>query len=572
LAALNAGDEAIDLSAWEEEIEGSPPPNDQSCVDDAANLQRLLSRHIPLDLDESWDEVEINLPEPHDLVSRRLTTEEQQILYLLLVEALRDWRIREDRITALLPETDGEDDPGDPTQGVGLRLILGDLNVVIDDDPLAPDVILPADEDDQERYCDAVSEALSFLRRRQSRDTDPLYLYTKNLRKDRLTRNDEIVLGKEIEQGMLEALTALTTSPAVVARLRADAEVVLRGTMPAQTMFEAAAGMEESGKDASFDEIDEDGSTDEQTDIATINPLLPPETTGDLKAIIDGCQRVGSDRAELAALLVRANLTPDYLSDLQRIAIENDPTGGAQAHIRSALDKVQKARKCLVEANLRLVIYWAKKYSGLSLMDRIQEGNIGLMRAASKFDYRHGARFSTYASWWIKQAITRALADTARTIRLPVHLHESLRKVERARNRVYAETGQEPDADLIASLIELPPDRVRKLLVVPKEPVPMDSQAADDIRNIIDERMLTPEDLLIISGTQTVIKKLLGCLSSREERVIRQRFGIGCDEHTLEEIGQAYGVTRERIRQIEAKALKKLGHPGRIKRLRDEVR
>jgi RNA polymerase primary sigma factor len=196
------------------------------------------------------------------------------------------------------------------------------------------------------------------------------------------------------------------------------------------------------------------------------------------------------------------------------------------------------------------------------------------MRAADRFDPRIGAKFSTYAVWWIRQSIMRAAADAGRIIRIPVHVHESLRKIERARLQAQYESGREPDASRIAVLAALPLDTVRKLMKAPEDPVSIDSEpeVTDAIGGMADEEKSSPDAALITSDTQARVREQLGCLEPREEHIIRQRFGIGCDEHTLEEIGQMYGVTRERIRQIEAKALKKLCHPSRVKRLRDELR
>lgn len=566
--------EPIDVSAWQHEIERPPPPDDQSCADAASVLQRLVSQHAAIDTDEGWDDVEIDLPELHDIVRRRnlLTAERQQALRQVLLEALRDGRIREERITEAVPVRSEEHDPDGPDWSASLRLVLGDLGVVLDEEPGAPDTFLAADERDDLGGGDAAAQAFAFLRSHASNDADPLSLYLKALPAERLTRDDETELGRSMEQGVLEVLAAMTASPAAVARLRTDAEAILRGEMSARAMFETAWRSGEGSSEGAGEEAD-DEIEPEQLNATTSAILQPPAATiAPLKAIIDGCVRATTHRAELAARLHFADLSADYLAELQQIASEDDATGCTAARIRAGLNKAEAAQARLVRANLRLVVWVAKKYGGLTFMDRIQEGNIGLMRAASRFDHRRGAKFSTYAVWWIRQAITRAVADMARTIRLPVHVHDTLRKIEKARTRAYAETGLDPDALTIASLAEIPEDRVRKLLRVPDEPLPMGPELTDIIENIADETAPSPEDALIAAETKTLVSRHLGILSSREEIVVRQRFGIGCDEQTLEEVGKIYKVTRERIRQIEAKALRKLGSPAHIRRLRGLLR
>lgn len=563
--------DVLNLSAWQEEIENPPPPDDPSCADGATKTQKLLSRHAPVDTDESWDDIAIDLPEPLDVIPCRnvATAEEQYALRTLLLEALRDGRVPVRQVARVLPQIGETDEPGDTDPELEVRLVLGDLGVVIDEDPYAPDVYLAAEEDDDERFGDVATEAIAFLHRLQSNDQDILSRYVESLPNDRLTRDDETVLSRMIEEGTLEVLAVVTACPAVMAKIISDAEAVLSGEKPLRAIFERVT----TGQD--IEEIDTPDAdlgavvdaTPDATDVQVVFQV-PAELASRLESIIDCCRQAGTKRAELAARLVHADLSPEYLAELRRIAWE-DTIEDARARITEGLRKVERARRRLVEANLRLVIWVARRFGSLSMMDRIQEGNIGLMRAADGFDYRRGTKFSTYAVWWIRQAISRAIADKARTIRLPVHVLESLRKIEKTRDRIHAEEGQEPSAEHIAALVELPPDRVRKLLAISAEPAPMDGDAATETENIPDERISTPEKQLIISDTQVAVRRHLNSLSPREERILRQRFGIGCDEHTLEEVGQHLGVTRERVRQIEVKALKKLRKRGALKRLWD---
>lgn len=589
----SADGEKLDVSEWEEEIESAAPAGDDSCLDEAEAIQQSLTQHIPIDTAEDWSDVDITFP---DLPSRRfwedLEEDTRSRVRRLFLNGLRDGRVLQHQIESLSPGNERERDD----DFIGrLLLALGDLGVQVDEDPVAAKAACvsgPSDDEydeyDGNSHRLLVDDALAFLDDLNSAVGDPFNAYIKDIgRQQLLSREEEAALSKEMEDGLAEAVSAISECEPAIAEILRVADEICRGETLQKVMIDPGAGnggdvLDQNDATTIDDLVVTDGDEDED------NGSVLGDAAGDLairvaairelhcRAFTEGNTYDPSVVAALSKEVKSLHLSWGFTEHLCNIAKQKAREVQTHRRIESGLAKASRAREEFAEANLRLVIDIARKYgrSGLFLPDLIQEGNIGLLRAVGRFDYRRGFKFSTYGTWWIRQAITRSISNQARTIRLPVHMIEAINKVKRVQRQLRQELGREPTQEDLAERLGLPVARVHKVLGAAEEPVPLETPADGEDKGVfvgdlcLDERIVSPLDDLISQEIREQTAHVLKTITPREERIIKMRFGlVDGSEQTLEEIGQRYRLTRERIRQIEAKALRKLRHPSRSRRL-----
>lgn len=676
--SLNLNDEIedaefVDNFGWEEDVEEAPPEDDRSILIEAIQIQKQMSSSTPIDLDEDWDEIDIDLPEIiWSNTKTYLQHESWQLEKNLIISGIMTGRLVTGQIDAITEHL-GEQESDYSGR---LMMVLTDLGIRIDGmtcdfvNPLNIDFTESEIDEDEDRLAD---EAIRFLWEMNDPANDPYWLYLKDARREPLlSREEECEIGIQMEKGIQTVVKAISYCPSAVSSLLAKVSDVSSGliNMDAITVSKSESAFDSADENDLFNEVaDVDENEDDEADIlekATVSYFERLERFVIIRnlhlQILATLERKESDSSarhqlheriykELSEIILTSKILSDLIDvtkkimlsiqtkerrihticveyvgmdpvDFQRLYNGNEinldwcamitsgykDTFGARLASESCkimdeqlgLLELQKqigipidefrllsqriaigeshihcARYRMTASNLRLVVAIAKKYqnNGLPLLDLIQEGNIGLMKAVERFDYRRGFKFSTYATWWIRQSITRAIADKSRSIRVPVHMVESLNKLSKKAKTFQSLYGHEPSPVELSDHTEIPLQKVIKMLrIIEDEPLSLETLmeenplAIESIKDIGDQN---PVEEVTKTALLEQVNRVLSTLTPREEKILRLRFGIGEErDHTLEEIGHSFEVTRERIRQIEAKALRKLRHPSRSKVLK----
>lgn len=570
----------LDVSFWIEYVDSAPPLNDEHSRVLASAIQEKISSHIPIDMDEEWFDIDIDLPDLAHGRKRRtgLDDDNQAAAYTLFLDGLEAGTISIRRITEVVTKSSQD---LDEELFAHLILTAEELGIVIDDETF---------EYYEQKKTECVTEhleklatdAVTFLSELTLQDNDPLKIYVKTFtNKPVLSRLEEVNFG-QLKEGIFdEIITTVASCPAALNELLLVATKIEKGIIPLNVMIH---------KDVVVRLTDDVANENDETDLFN-SKIEEEENNENIEVNLNKVQELNSRFAKLRALLQmdscdtsgeiltiiqELRLSWKFLEHIMVVVASNKLDFDFSQKMSSLLDRANKINDCMIESNLRLVYSIAKKYlwSGMEFSDLLQEGNLGLIKSIDKFDYRLGFKFSTYATWWIRQSITRAIADKLRMVRLPVHMVQLANKVDRMRDAIETKTGKQAHASDIASMLSISIQKVEQALRVSSETVSIDSKTEImDSKSAFLESLVDPvpgpEEQAMCRSLVHVIESLLTTIDIKEANILRMRFGISIDqdEHTLEEVGQALRLTRERIRQIEAQALKKLRQPSRLKKL-----
>lgn len=533
---------------WEAEEEASAPEGDETVAEAARQVHEAIGRHKVVDRDEDWGDVDLHLPVRAAPLAR---DEGGGTVRDLLLAALREGMVSEDRLIDVCSNADGS--RNEEAERL-LAFVAGELGATVvewtgsDEEPFLSEASMEEDR--------LLAEAAEFAEELASGRNDPFRFYAKDIRGELLDAEEEIALGREMEEAGRTALSALASWPEGLSAVFEAADRVARGEADAESFCagpEPSSDEEPVSKATGTAEDEDDESELDEEAAFFVNAV----------AAVKACR---GDARRAAEALEEARLTRGFLMELADKAVREK----VGRDFVEALGRQAKARERMILCNLRLALSIAKKHlwSGVPLDDLVQEANIGLMKAVERYDWRRGFRFSTYATWWIRQQVSRSIADTARVVRAPVHIQETARKVLRERESVEARLGRPETESETARRIGTPLAKTRMLLAMFEDVASLDEVEPDSglsrVDCLVDERTSDPADVAESASLRGTLLGMLEDLDERAREVILLRFGLMDDDAmTLEEVGQHFGVTRERIRQIEAKTMRRLSHPNK---------
>lgn len=559
--------EEYGLSEWIAEEEIVPPSMDIECFNAAKRLQQSISDHIPIDSDEGWSDIDIDLPTIKKIGKGTILEESflESTHHLLLIGLQNGW-VSKKQIVNLV--SFGEETESDLEET--LTLIFGDVGIIVNEDDFGWqefDTPTNVDEDIE----DLADSALSFLTQSASPKSDLFNFYLNKIAtKKLLSPEEEAELGQAMESSHVEALRVISGCTTAIKEIINTFQKIEQGIMPLSFITDFGGvtftGYEEGvipSDSVDIVETIEEVNEDEKEIFYNKIPVELSHRVNELKSLLP---EINYGNKEIVRSLLGLRLSWGFLKHISQI-IES-PFSLSLSH---ELDRADQSRQVMIEANLRLVIFLAKKYrkSGLTILDLIQEGNLGLMKAVDRFDYRKGFKFSTYATWWIRQAISRAISNQATLIRVPVHMYEKVKQVEMINREYIEKEGTVPTVKILANHLSMSSDSIEKIIKSIHEFVPIDEIDEVELWKMFIDPLPNPEDVEIQASLKRVVLEELSKISPREKEVIMLRFGLSdLEEHTLEEIGQLFHLTRERIRQIEAKAIKKIRQPSSSENLR----
>lgn len=574
-------DGEFDLSGWESEEEPTRPEADLIVQDLASAIQIAITLHQPIDSSAGWDDIEAFLPDMALPLARADDAEGRALLRRLLLRAIREGSVPGLDVQA---QSTNEDRSENPEAEAFLTMVVNDLGAEVDErfEYVGPSesfevFVDPEETPDEEAVLD---EALAAIDRAAAPRHEPLRIYQREFQRLRLlTAEEEIQLAQEMEAKLEAAIDALAAWPAGLSLTLAAGAEAIAGVRLLSSIW--AGGADADPEPATAESLEADTPAleepEEPADDEGESTDKPPTDAGDvtfsdalwrLAVLFEGDDAQRASQAEILQALCALRLNRRFLLEL----IDESEGLAPCPDFARAMAGFRIARDRMAAANLKLAFFHAKKYlySGETLDDLAQEGNVGLLKAVDRYDWRRGFRFSTYATWWIRQQISRYVADKTRTIRLPVHIHEKVQRAERIAQRFETATGRAPSLDELAERMEMPRHKLATLLRIPPEPWRIDESPVEELISIDARDALwlpDPADAVEALQMKAEVDRYISSLSTKdrkEERILRLRYGIGIDEAlTLEEVGQRFEVTRERIRQIEAKAIRKLKHPAR---------